>query len=129
MAFTTTSARLIVTVTLTNRFPLFQSGETRHRRYRARPPGDRRHWRQAAALSTTCLGNARIRLRARLSLMNAALGSRAFFLFRRRGRFWILAVRLRRHIQKPPHNALHALRDLLRGGFSATGGLFVGSRH
>jgi hypothetical protein len=44
--------------------------------------------------------------------MNAAFGSRAFFLFRRR-RFRILTMRLRRHVQKSPHDAFHPLRDLL----------------
>jgi len=48
--------------------------------------------------------------------MNAALGSRAFLLFRRR-RLRIFAVRLRRHIQESSHDTLHALRDFFAAEF------------
>jgi hypothetical protein len=51
------------------RFQVFQSYQARHRRHRARTARDRGHRRQAAALSATCLGSARIRLRPRLSLV------------------------------------------------------------
>lgn len=45
--------------------------------------------------------------------MNAALRCGAILPFRRWRRFRVLAVRLRRHVQKPPHDALHAPTYLL----------------